>query len=255
MKSTIKVIKNKITPPQRKYQKTIQQPHITVLVRNEDQLKCCLKNNINTIYITDYSLYQKYKSISNIYYRTNRINNNKQEFINENLLITELGGISKYASNNNVIGDYYLNITNYHSIDFLKQQNVKRATISVELDDEVILNIMKESPSIPVELIIYGRLELMVMKYCPLKECLNYCNKCKQSKDKFYLEDKFNEKYPLIQENCITHILHSKNINKIDRINKYHEMGINYFRLELFEETSQELEKYINVIKENIINY
>ena len=28
------------------------------------------------------------------------------------------------------------------------------------------------------EVIIYGRVELMVMKYCPLKKCLNYCNNC-----------------------------------------------------------------------------
>ena len=61
-------------------------------------------------------------------------------------------------------------------------------------------DIMKEN--YPVELIIYGRLELMLMKYCPLKQCLNYCSNCKTSTDKFYLENNEKERYPIIRILC-----------------------------------------------------
>ena len=85
-----------------------------------------------------------------------------------------------------------------------------------------------------VELIIYGRLELMIMKYCPIKESLNYCNKCNKNNDKFYLEDRFNNRYPIINNNCITSIMHYKNIDKINKINKYKHMNIKNYRIELF---------------------
>ena len=100
-----------------------------------------------------------------------------------------------------------------------------------------------------VELIIYGRLELMVTKYCPLKKCLNYCSKCKNSKDLFYLEDKLGNKYPIIHDNCITHIMHNTNINKIDNINYYKNIGINNYRLEFFDEDYNTVKKYIHKLK------
>ena len=109
---------------------------------------------------------------------------------------------------------------------------------------------MKEN--YPVELIIYGCLELMLMKYCPLKQCLNYCSNCKTSTDKFYLENNDKERYPIIRNNCITHIMHSKNINKLDNISTYINLGIKHYRIELFDETSNEVSKIINEIKSKI---
>ena len=84
------------------------------------------------------------------------------------------------------------------------------------------------------------------MKYCPLKECLNYCTKCKTSKDKFYLEDKFKNKYPIIKTNCLTHIMHYNTLDKLDNINTYKEWGINNYRLELFDESEKEVQALID---------
>ena len=104
----------------------------------------------------------------------------------------------------------------------------------------------------PAELIIYGRLELMVMKYCPLKKCLNYCKNCKNSKDKFYLEDKEKNRYPMLRENCITHILESKVIDKLENLSNYISYGVKTFRIELFDEDYNEVEKIIKKAKEKI---
>lgn len=220
---------------------------INVLVRTEEQLKCCLDNNIDTIYITDYNLYNSYKKLNNIYYRVDRLDN-KKYLNNEKLLVPEIGNIYKYKNNNKLIGDYYLNVTNSKSIEYLSSLGLEKITLSVELDDSKIKDIMKKNYN-NVELIIYGRLELMLMKYCPLKQILNYCSKCKTSNDKFYLENNLKEKYPIIRNNCITHIMHSKNINKISSLKNYIDMGINNYRLELFEENYEETETLIREIK------
>ncbi len=226
--------------------------NISILTRNESQLKCALENQVDTIYTTDYNLYHTYKDYKNIYYRVPRIMNNHPNFENENLLITEIGSLNHYQKNNHLISDYTLNITNHNSIELLTENNVKRVTLSVELTDNQIKNIMKTN--YPIELVIYGRLELMVMKYCPLKKCLNYCKNCKGSQDKFYLEDKEKNRYPMLRENCITHILHKNITNKIFNISNYISYGIKNFRIELFDEDYNEVENLIRKIREEIKN-
>lgn len=220
--------------------------HLNILVRNECQLRCCLEEKIDTIYVTDYSLYTKYKHHNNIYYRLERVNSNYQDLTNERLLVGELGSVEKYHKDNILIGDYHLNIYNHHSIKFLTNYNLKRVTLSVELDDNQIKEITKHNYS--VELVIYGMLELMIMKYCPLKKCLNYCSNCKNSKDKFYLRDKFGNDYPLLRNNCLTHILHHQVMDKIEDISKYKEMGIYHYRLELFDENPNQIKELISKI-------
>ena len=223
--------------------------NLNVLARTKEQLKCCLDNNVDNIYITDYDLYNEYKHLENIYYRIDRLDN-KKDLTNEKLLVGELGNIYKYKNNNKLIGDYYLNVTNSNTIEYLASLNLDRITLSVELDEYKIKDIMKKQYN--VELIIYGRLELMLMKYCPLKKCLNHCKYCKNSTDSFYLENEYKEKFPIIHNNCITHIMHSKNINKIEAINKYIDIGINNYRLELFNETYEEVAKIITTIKKEV---
>ena len=221
--------------------------NLNILVRNEEQLKCSLDNKLDNIYVTDYELYNKYKKLNNIYYRIPRINKKDISLTNSNLLVTDLSSLNKYKDNNNIVSDYYLNITNSKSIELLNNIGVDKVTLSVELNKYQIKDIMKNNYN--VELIIYGRLELMVMKYCPLKKCLNYCKDCKKSNDIFYLEDRFNNKYPLIHNNCITSIMHYKNIDKLDELSEYKNMGISNFRIELFNENYKETEKCIKDIK------
>ena len=222
---------------------------ISALVRTEEQLKVCLDNNLDNLYLTDYNLYNKYKHLDNVYYRVDRLDN-KKDLVDEKLLVPEIGNIYKYKDNNTLIGDYYLNVTNSNTINYLLSLGLNRVTLSPELDDIRLKDIMKEN--YPVELIIYGCLELMLMKYCPLKQCLNYCSNCKTSTDKFYLENNEKERYPIIRKNCITHIMHSKNINKLDNISTYINIGIKHYRIELFDETSNEVSRIINEIKSQI---
>ena len=244
----IEVIKNTYIDSTKKVDNS-RDIYLNVLVRNEEQLLVCLDNNISTIYVTDYELYKKYKDNKNVYYRLDRVMNNYPIYKDERLLVTELGSINKYYKDNTIITDYYLNITNHHSINLLNNYNVKRNTLSVELDDYKIKDTVKYSNNI--ELIIYGRLELMVMKYCPLKKCLNYCSSCKNSNDKFYLEDKLGNRYPMTRNNCITHIMHHEVLDKIDNINTYMDMGINNYRLELFDEDKYQVQALMDRFKNN----
>ena len=191
--------------------------------------------------------YEKYKDLSNIYYKVPRVNDNYQKFANAKLLVSEMGSVIKYRSNNYLIGDYSLNVTNSQTIKKLNQLGLRRVTLSPELTKDNIVDIMNANYN--VELIIYGRIELMIMKYCPLKKCLNYCKYCQNSHDKFALEDKFGNKYPLLRKNCYTTIMHSKTLNIIDTIASYKKIGITNYRLELFDEDYKKVKNLILKVK------
>ena len=220
---------------------------LNVLVRNEEQLRCCIDNNVDSIYVVDCDLYIKYKYLDNVYYRCDRVNKNYRDFNNDKLLVCELGSINKYKNNNSLVSDYYLNVTNSYSIKVLNDLGVEKVTLSSELDFNKIKDIMKCRYN--VELIIYGRLELMVMKYCPLKKCLNYCDKCNNLVDKFSLEDRFGNRFPIIRKNCLTHVMHFKNIDYIDDLKKYIDIGVANFRIELFDENYKMVENCIKKVK------
>ena len=107
--------------------------NINVLVRNKEQLITCMLNDVDNIYTTDKELYNKYKEVANIYYKTPRIMNKFVDIKNGNILASELGSINKYSLNNNVNTDYTLNVCNTKSIELLNKFKVNLITLSVEL--------------------------------------------------------------------------------------------------------------------------
>lgn len=225
--------------------------NLNVLVRNEEQLKVCLEEDIDTIYVTDRNLYDKYKDLNNIYLRLERVNPKPFDYNNEKLLITETGSL-KYAVNNHIFTDYYLNVVNSYFIKYLVNNNIKRITLSPEISIEEIKNLKNNLNNLSLcEIIIYGRLEVMVMKYCPLNMIVNNnkypCGICKNGK-KYYLLDRNNEKYPLLHSNEVTHILNYKK-QDINNLEDYIRLGINNYRIELYEEDKIEARKVIKKVK------
>ncbi|MBE6147385.1 MAG: U32 family peptidase [Firmicutes bacterium] len=228
-----------------------------VLVRTEEQLKVCLEEKINNIYVTDEDLYKQYESYDNVYLRSERVKKNHPYLENKRLLIGETGDIFAYRKTNQLVSDYYLNVANHETIDYLLKQNIKQITLSIECSEEQVSNIVSYYQKAPrLEIIIYGYVEVMVTKYCPLKMLVNNdkvpCQVCKNKKQ-YYLKDRNQAYYPLIQQHELTHILHYKPIDKNPK--PYLLMGIKNFRIELWKENSEEtkilIKKYQNyLIKE-----
>jgi len=220
---------------------------ISILVRNEEQLKEAILNKIDYIYTDDYNLYRKYKR-NNIYLRLDRVSKNSINYEKENLLITELGGAYNYPKNNNVNSDYFLNVVNHLSIDALNNYGIKRVCLSPEVKEETLKELANYNN---IDLLIYGRIELMITKYCPVNTLINNnennCNLC--NINKYFLKDKDDNLYPLTHHNHITRIFDCKNINLINNIETYIKYGINSFRIDLFDEKKEEVEKIIRNIR------
>lgn len=146
----------------------------------------------------------------------------------ENILVGELGSVFKYCDGkHNVATDFSLNVTNSYSVALLHSLGVSKVTLSMELNDyqikKVIDNYHKRYKKHPnLELIISDIPEVMVLKYDPFNGCYN-------SNKKYYLKDKFENKFPVVRRNNLTYIYHYSSISKKD-IQKYYELGINSLR-------------------------
>ena len=231
----------------KKYKNVKENLSISILVRNIEQLKVAINNNVDYIYTDNFDLYKKYKD-KNVYYKTPRVSSNDAEYEDENLLITELGGAYKYSNNNRVITDYFLNVVNSSNISVLKDMGVKRVVLSPELDLEDLKNLSCKED---VDLLVYGRVELMITKYCPMNMIINKdkknCSLC--LKNKYSLKDKDNNIYPIVTNNHLVHILDSNNINMLDNINKLRSYGFNSFRIDLYDEKEKDIINIISKIR------
>ena len=226
--------------------------NINVLVRNEEQLKVCLDNNINYIYTDNKDLYEKYKEKGNIYLKLPRVMLKHPEYENENLLITEIGALEKYKEKNNIIADYSINITNNETVSLLNDNGIKLITLSPEITTERLNNL---KPNNNLEYIVYGTIELMIMKYCPLKMLVNNdqnnCNLCSRN-DKYYLKDQNDNYYPILNTKHYTHIMHKEPLDNINNIKACLTKNISNFRIELLDETKDEIEYIIKKIKKEL---
>lgn len=220
---------------------------ISVLCRTEEQIEASLENNVKRIYVPDKDLFLKYQNYDNVIYRTPRASSILE--VDYPVLATELGSI---YNNRNCIVDYFLNIANHESFNYLSKY-ARLLTLSVELKDddlEVLMNHIQEKEK--VELVIYAPVELMITKYCPLNKLVNktpVCNVCRNNK-KYYLVDRNNKKYRILEDfdTHLTHILNYQYINRIDKIDDYKMWGISNYRLEFLEETKEETTKIIRDI-------
>ena len=87
-----------------------------------------------------------------------------------------------------------------------------------------------------MEVIVYGRVEAMIMKYHPISYLGITPIKQSPNAKKYYLVDRNHEKYPLIEEENCTHLFYYKPIER--SIENLYERKIRNFRLEFFDESA-----------------
>ncbi len=208
------------------YQKEIpdfskEQGKVAFITSLEDYLK--YQNDFDEFIVEDEILYNKIKDTKKVIYKLPRVIEEFQNY-NQELLVGELGSIYKYK---NTYTDFSLNVVNSYSVAFLHAMGVKRVTLSYELNDFQIENIIEgykeryhKNPSL--ELIVSSNPEAMILKYDVLKT-----NHIKGNKA--ILKDTFKHKYPVIKKGSNTIIYHYEMIKRKNP-EHYFDMGINRIR-------------------------
>lgn len=250
-KRTLPFVENEIQYSPRNDSTSFSVCHVNVLVRTEEQLLVCLQKNVHSIYVTDISLYDKYKNKGPIYLRLSRVKSHFAPFQNEKLLVGETGSLFFYGQENTVVSDYYLNVANASCFSFLEAMGAERITLSIENSLEQIKMIAQNiEHKEKIEVFVYGKPEVMMMKYCPLGMLVNQekgCDVC-SSHDKYYLKDRNEKLYRILpsrEEGHLTHLFYYKNVSLLDKIGELQKIGVSNYRVELLEETAEEVESIL----------
>ena len=178
-----------------------------------------LDRKYDYIYVDEYSLYKKIKN-NNVFFKVPRVNYDYID-ISDKVLVGEVGSLSYYKLCDS---DFSFNVVNSYSVAFLHSVGVEKITLSYELDDKQINDIisaynLRYSKHPNLEVIIYGREEVMVSKFNLLK----YYNVSNG-----FLKDRFGNLFPIKISNDLMYIYNYK-LRKLD-YQKYFDMGVNSVR-------------------------
>lgn len=232
------------------YDQTFQ---LLATARNEEQLKTLLNLKVDGIYVSDDVLYQKYKC-QNVIYRSNRVLHKIEKRKEDEMLVGETGSLSSRFGK--VHTDYFLNVSNHATADVLKEFGADRITLTPEMNFQELQCLLKQYPSgNPFEVLVYGRIEAMVLNHCILQTNLHSDGICKLCKGNhsYALKDRNGAIYPVVMdEHHRTHLFYHKILHRLEEVPRYYQEGIRKFRLEFFDETPEEIVNVVKHFKENL---
>ncbi len=253
-KSIVKTVR-----PLSKVINVTHEPKLIVKVENEDQyqkaLECGIKNIISMKKLSwnKSSEVKNFDMMKRIWYRL------PDHTILNPIVIRDFGALS-LAKESEVIADATFNVTNSIALKTLFEFNVNSVCLSIESGLENTRNLIngfKERYNcMPnLEIIAYGRPDLMISKYCPIMKSEGIFRKdCKLCEvDNYTLVNEKKESFPLIrEESCNLRILHSKTISLIEYIPEITSLGIHTIRLDFTIETPEEVEMIIKAFQNRL---
>ncbi|MBQ5777808.1 MAG: U32 family peptidase, partial [Oscillospiraceae bacterium] len=133
-----------------------------------------------------------------------------------------------------VRGDFGINITNSHALREVRRMGVVSALLSPEL---TIPRIRDVSKIMETEIIVYGRLPLMICENCVISSQTGSC----VCGNRQFLTDRTGAAFPLTKEfGCRTVILNSQKLFLADKRRDYEKLGAAFARLSFTTENPKE---------------
>ena len=145
-------------------------------------------------------------------------------------------------------GDYGLNIYNSQAVNILRELELISATLSFEMTMPQIRDVSK---ALPCEILVYGRMPLMVTENCLIKNKNGNCA-CHLAPGK--LVDRTGAEFPIIKDGnrCRSILLNGKKLSWLDRQKDLNKLGLwgvrMYFTTEGPREVDNVLESYMNPV-------
>ena len=139
-------------------------------------------------------------------------------------------------------GDFGLNLYNSEAVHTAKDWELVSAALSFEMTLPQIRDVSKP---LPCELLVYGRLPLMVTENCLMKGKTGVCS-CNQGVSK--LVDKTGAEFPIIKDggSCRSILLNGKKLNLLDRQKDLERLGLWAVRLSFTTENGREVDQVLS---------
>ncbi len=138
-------------------------------------------------------------------------------------------------------GDYGLNIYNSASVNITRMLEFASATLSFEMTMPQIRDVSK---AVPCEILIYGRLPLMVTENCLY---FNRAGECICNRGGMKLTDKTGADFPVIKDgnSCRSVVLNGKKLSWLDRQEDLTKLGVWATRLYFTTENPGEVDRVL----------
>ena len=234
-----------------------QEVNLFVKVENEEQYQTAVDCGVKDI--VSLMIRNKWKMSSSInnYLMLQRVWDDLPHTQGFNSVYLRDIGALPLAKDIKAVADATFNATNSLTLSTLFTHNVDRVCLSIESGLEnskrVVQSFISNFGYQPnLELIAYGKPDLMISKYCPITKSEGIfkqnCNIC--SHNDYALVNEKQERFELIREGyCNLRVLHSKAINLIDYVSDIISMGVNTIRLDFTTETKEEVEIIIKAFQ------
>ena len=158
----------------------------------------------------------------------------------QNYLIDDYGALMCKKVKDVVHVDYSLNVTNSYTLSSLIELGARTICLSPELSLDKIKKIHQNYPNSYSEILVYGKVKLMKMKYNPINN------------SEGYLIDRNNKKFLVKKGDNITSIYNNETIDLIEKIEELLKIGICNFRVDLLEESYEQSKKIVEKIHKKI---
>ncbi len=162
----------------------------------------------------------------------------------KHILINNLGAVPLCRMFGFAIhGNFRLNVTNTHSLHFLKDNGIRDVVASFELTAEQINNF---GDIFPVGAVIYGKLPLMITRNCPAVN--SQTKNCKTCEGYGIITDRKNICFPYQCGGGCTQIFNSVPLYMGDRLREFNKTD--FYTLLFTDETFQQKNEVLSCIKQ-----
>lgn len=174
----------------------------------------------------------------------------------DGLMAGNIGSLAFAGTGLPMIGDHTLNIFNSSSVNEYRKAGLKGITLSPELDAERLKKLTLPQ-GFEIEALVYGRLALMTMEYCPAgsiaggfgngKHCSGVCGK-----GIYRLRDRKGMEFPLIADrySCRSMILNSNVMFLPELAGRIVQAGVRSLRFNMFDESVEEMREIIELYRD-----
>ena len=141
-----------------------------------------------------------------------------------------------------VRGDFGLNIFNSRSMHRMRELGLESQLLSFEMTLPQLRDVSKD---VPAEVMVYGRLPLMLTENCIIK---NRTGTCSCQSGPVRLVDRMGEEFPIVRDpgTCRNVLLNGKKMYLLDRKDAFRGMGLWALRLQFTTENPGEVDKVIS---------
>jgi len=140
-----------------------------------------------------------------------------------------------------VRGDFGLNIFNSRAMHYLREQKLESQLVSFEMTLPQLRDLSK---AVPAEVLVYGRLPLMLMENCVIKNRTGACSCDTPTK----LTDRMGEEFPVLKDpgTCRNVLYNGKKLYLLDKLDSLRGMGLWAHRLSFTTENASEVDAVLS---------